>query len=85
MLYFTPLALVSGIHSSWRRNVGGQIGHNQTVLVKNRRQKWHATSCPTSNGILVMLDLLEFSDWQPAEAMVEAYHLSSSRDGLHHF
>ena len=57
-------------HKFW----GKQIGHNQTILVQSRRQKWHGASCPTSNGILVMLDLLEFMDWQPAEAMVEACH-----------
>ena len=34
--------------------VGWQIGHNQTMLVQNRRQKWHGASCPTSNEILVM-------------------------------
>ena len=54
--------------------LGKQIGHNQTMLVQSRRQKWHGASCPTSNGILVLRDSFEFSDWQPAVAMVEACH-----------
>ena len=37
------------------------------------------------NKIRVMLEHLEFSDWQLVEAMVEACHLSSSRAFLHHF
>ena len=60
--------------------MGRQIGHDQTMLVKNRRQKRHGVSCPISNEMPVMLDLLDFSDWQPAESRelsrVDAwYHL----------
>ena len=51
----------SSFLSVFLTDCGRQIGHNQTMLVKNRRQKWHGASC-----------LLGFSDWELAEAMVEA-------------
>ena len=45
-------------------------------------KRWCGVSCPSSNEILVMLDLLGISEWQIAEAMVEACHLSSSRTSM---
>ena len=54
------------------------------MLLCRRRQRKHGASCPSSNEIPVMLDLLEFSDWQLAQAPVEACHLSSSHALLRH-
>ena len=50
------------------------LGCNQAILVCIDLQEYNGAPCPSSNGVLVMLDLLEFSNFQLAEAMAEACH-----------
>ena len=42
------------------------------MFVRIRLQGLHGASCPSSNEIPVVLDLLEFSDCQLVQALVEA-------------
>ena len=47
--------------------------------LRRRLRRWHGASFPSSVGIPVLLGLLEFSDWQLSQVLVEACHLFSSQ------
>ena len=44
-----------------------------------RLHRWHGASFPSFVGTPVLFGLLEFSDWQLVQVLVEACHFSSGR------
>ena len=63
---------------------GRHFGISQTMPCCRRLRSWHGASFPSSVGIIVLLGLLEFSDWQLVQVLVEACHLFSSQGAHRH-
>ena len=54
------------------------------MLLCGRLPRWHGASFRSSFGSLILLGLLEFSDWQLVQVLVEACHFISSQAAHRH-
>ena len=54
------------------------------MLLCSRLRRWHGASFPIYIGSPAQLGLLEFSDWQLVQVLVEACHLVSLQASLCH-
>ena len=54
------------------------------MLLCGRLRRWHGASFPSYVGSPALLGLLDFSDWQLVQVLVEACHLVSSQAAHRH-
>ena len=59
--------------------MGSHVGKSQTIPLCWRLRWWHGASFPSFVGTPVLFGLLEFSDWQLVQVLVEACHFFSSQ------
>ena len=64
------------------RTVGRRSDNNQAILLCRRLRRWHGASFPSYIGSPALLGLLEFSDWQLIQVLVEACRFVSSQASL---